>query len=128
MDDIIYFKRHMDVTAREYFEFMAVLLGIYGVFRFIIWLELRDDFRPLPPSESSDAKAHPIDTSPLAHRLEEVRQDYALETQAHPALANKPLLVEERRAEIAKLAFFQKPPPAPEPPEHEQGLPIMLAL
>jgi len=103
---------------------------IYGIFRVIIGFELRNDFRPIPRSERSEPsnfEAHPIDTLPLVHRLEEVRQDYAGEAQAHPASAKTPLQVAERRAEIAKLAFFQKPPPAPEPPEHEQGL-MLLTL
>jgi hypothetical protein len=113
--------------SKEYFECAGVLLVVYGVFRVVIGLQLRNDFKPRPPSEPSNIQSHPIDTSPLAHRLEEVRQDYATEAHAHPASAKTPLLVEQRRAEMAKLAFFQKPPPAPEPPEQEPRL-MLLTL
>ena len=100
---------------KEYFECAGVLLLVYGIFRVVIGLELRNDFKPLPPSEPSDIQSHPIDTSPLVQRLEEVRQDYAAEAQMRPPSAKKPRLIAERREEIAKLAFFQKPPPEPEP-------------
>jgi hypothetical protein len=58
-----------------------------------------------------------------------VRRDYAAEARAHPSSTDKPMLVEEARANLAKLAFFQKPPPEPEPPEKEHGSsPLLLAL
>jgi hypothetical protein len=116
--------------SKEYFELAAVLLGVYGIFRVIIWLEFRafSDIKSLPPSERSNITTHAIDTSRLVHRLEDVRREFAAEARAHPPSPKKPLLVEERRAEIAKLAFFQKPTPEPEPPDQGQGLPVLLAL
>ena len=111
------------ITWKEYFEFAAALMGIYAVFRVFIWLGFRNDFREVDmQSERSGMENHPIDTSHLAERVEEVRRDHAAEAQAHPGGGKKPLLVAERRAEIAKLGFFQRPPPEPEPPEQEHGL------
>ncbi len=116
------------MDAYDYFITLATLLGVYAFFRVIIWLELRNDLKPVSRSASYKGKSHPIDTTQLEHRLEEVRRDFAAEAQTHPSAANKPLLVEQRRAEIAKLAFFQKPPPEPEPPEKEPGSPMLFAL
>lgn len=113
--------------SKEYFDCVGVLLGIYGILRVFIALDRRNYQRLIEASKKSDIPSHPIDTSPLAHRLEEVRQDYAAEAHAHPASAKTPLLVEQRRAEMAKLAFFQKLPPAPEPPEQQPRL-MLLAL
>src|SRR5208282_4936685 len=96
------------VTWTDYFECAGALLGIYGVFRIIIWLQFRNDFPPPPPSKPSNIQSHTIDTSPLAHRLKEVRRGYAAEPQARPVSEGKPLLVAERREEVAKLAFFQR--------------------
>jgi hypothetical protein len=108
----------------QYFEMVAALLGVYGVFRLIIWWEFRNGFCSTPPSAPSTIQGHTIDTSHFADRLEKIRHGYA--TEAHPPSSMKPLLVEERRAEIAKLAFFQRPPPA-ELPEPEHRL-FLLAL
>lgn len=115
------------VTWKDYLECAATLLAVYGVFRIIIWFELRNDFKRVPESAPSGIQSHPIDTTQLEHRLQEVRRDYAAEAQTHPQPVNKPALVEERRAEIAKLPFFQKPP-EPEPVEKEPGTPLLLAL
>jgi len=119
------------LNATDYFIVFGVLVGIYAVVRVIIWLEFcftqADLRRSL--SRPSGIQNHPIDTSRLAHRLEDVRRDYAAEARTHVHSLNKPLLVEERRAEIAKLAFFQRPPtPEPEPPSHEHGSSLLLAL
>ena len=98
------------VNATDYFIVFGALVWIYAIFRVIIWMEFsaRVDFQKRPPSEPSGIQNHPIDTSRLAHRLEDVRRDYAAEARTHVHSPNKPLLVEERRAEIAKLAFFSK--------------------
>jgi hypothetical protein len=114
------------MDAVDYFEVVAAMLGIYAIIRVTIWLQDRIDFRP-PQSESSNCEAHSIDTSQLAQRMEEVRRDYVAEAHAHPPSSKQPLLVEQRRAEIAKLAFFQKPP-EPGQSEQEHGLPVLLAL
>jgi hypothetical protein len=117
----------MNVTVADYFELVGVLLVIYGIFRVITWPDfcLPRDFKQRTSAKTSNEPGHPIDTSKLTPRLESVRRDYAAEARAPSPV--KPLLVEERRAEIAKLAFFQKPPAEPEPPEHERGL-VLLTL
>jgi hypothetical protein len=105
------------------FKIFAVLLVIYAIFRVILWRELRWRREMLHmESELSDIQNHPIDTKELAERLDEVRRDYAAEARGHRLSPGKLLLVEERRAEIARMGYFQKPPFEPEPPEHEQGL------
>jgi hypothetical protein len=120
------------VTWTEYFEFAGALLLIYVLVRTLIWAQLRMEFHgdsePRPAPEPSNMQSHPIDTSELEHRLQEVRRDFAAEAQAHPPAVNKPLLVAERREQITKLAFFQKPTPEPELPEKEHGTPLLLAL
>ena len=120
------------VTWTEYFECAGALLVIYALVRTLVWaqlrLELRGGLGSRPESEPSNLQSHPIDTTELEHRLQEVRRDYAAEAHAHPSAVNKPLLVAERREEIAKMAFFQRPPPEPELPEKEHGSPLLLAL
>jgi hypothetical protein len=120
------------VTLLEYYEFAAALFVIYLLVRTLIWaqlrMELREDSESRLESEPSNVQSHPIDTTELEHRLQEVRRDYAAEARAHPSAVNKPLLVAERREEIAKMAFFQKPPPEPESPGKEHGSPLLLAL
>ena len=120
------------VTWTEYFELAGALLVIYVLVRTLIWAQLRMELREHSESriesEPSNVPSHPIDTKELEHRLQEVRRNYAAEARAHPSAANKSLLVAERREEIAKQAFFQKPPPEPEQPEKEPGAPLLLAL
>ena len=107
--------------SKEYFEVFGVLLGLYAFFRLFIWSAFWVDSHP-PPS-SGDWEAHPLDASHIAQRLQEVRQDYTRKARARGATSAKQFRVGERRKKIAKLAFFQRPPPpAPEPPEHDHGL------
>ena len=119
------------VTWKDYFEIAGALLGSYAFFRVVIWLHSRNDFVPIEParprSEPSDIQNQAIDTSWLAERVEQVKQNYAAEALKYPSASKKALLLEERRGEVAKKDFFQRPPPEAKPPEHEQGW-LLLAL
>jgi hypothetical protein len=108
----------------EYFEIAGVLFVAYCVIRFFIWTELRLDTRPDPPSKPFDGAIKPIDTKALSHRLQDVRRDYTVEKPAQSDSFKRALLVNHRQEEIARLAFFQKPPPGP--PEHEGGWNALL--
>jgi len=125
------------ITWATYFEAVGVLLLIYGVVRTLIWMEYRmetprtdgeDEFRRVQRLEPPNMESHAIDATQLKQRVEEARRDFVAEARMHPSVTNKPLLVEERRQEIAKLAFFQKPPPEAEISEKEHGAPLLLAL
>ena len=109
-----------------YFETMAVMLAVYGLLRWLVWEELRSPVVEEPPiSESDGSPGTAIDASPLCDRLQHVRQDYLAERPAGPQSFKQPLLVEGKRAEVARQAFFQKPP-RPEPEEPEDGLTLIL--
>ncbi len=108
----------------EYFEIAGLLFVAYCVIRFIIWTELRRDTRSDPPSRPFDAAINAIDTRVLSDRLQQVRQDYNTELSAKSDSFKRTLLVNRRQEEIARLAFFQKPPP--EPPEHERGWNVLV--
>lgn len=113
---------------KEYFELVAGLLGIYAVLRAGIWWQFGQYFKRFPSGKRMVCDGHPIETSPLTERLREVRQDYSAEAHAHrPLFFKRSLLLESKREEIAKLAFFQKPPPVLEPPDHEHPS-LLLAL
>jgi hypothetical protein len=103
-----------------------VLFAAYAVMRLAITWE----FRQLPPKEPRwDAKeaGSAIDASKLAGRVEQLRQDRHAGTVEKSTSFKKPLLVEEKRREMEKLPFFQaKPPTPPEPPEHEEGMGLLL--
>jgi hypothetical protein len=112
---------------RQYFELMGVLFVVYAVMQLAIGWE----FRQLPPKEPRwDAKeaGSGIDASKLSGRVEQLRQDGHAGAVKPSASFKKPLLVEEKRREMEKLPFFQpKPQPTPpEPPEHEEGMGLML--
>jgi hypothetical protein len=101
-----------------------VLFAVYCVFRFIIWTELGFDMRQVPPSKPYDGAVRAIDTKVLSVRLQDVRRDYVVEKPVKSDSFKRALLVNSRQEEIARLAFFQKPPP--EAPEHEQGWNALL--
>jgi hypothetical protein len=104
---------------------MAGLFVIYAVMRLAISWE----FRQLPPKETRwDAKeaGSGIDASKLASRVEELRQVGHAGTAEKSTTFKKPLLVEEKRREMEKLPFFQPKPPPAEPPEHEEGMGLLL--
>jgi hypothetical protein len=111
----------------EYFEFISSGLLFYALLRLAIWAE----FHYLPREKSPKNTGEPgtsIDASKLAERVGELReQGYANEVKSTDA-SKKLLLVEEKRRQLEQMAYFQKPPPAPEPPEHEHkdGLHLML--
>jgi hypothetical protein len=127
------------VTWKEYFELAAALLAFYAIFRVILWWEMgyfrmedavRKFFSKRPPEpKHMDLEGHPIDTTQLVERVRDVRQDFSSEAQAHrPGSLNRSALVESRREEIAKLSFFQKPPPELEAPDHEHPSLMLLTL
>jgi len=114
-------------TWKEYLELVGILLGVYAFFRVIIWMQFRWDSRPALPSKNPNYTCCPIDASPLAERLRDVRQDYRAQARAHqPFFVKRALLVASRREQMAKLAFFQKP--QPEPSGQEPPSMLLLAL
>jgi len=110
--------------SRDYFAIVGVLLAVYGVIRFFIWTELRLDTRPLPPSKPYDGIVKSIDAKALSDRVQDVRRDYSMERRAKSDSFKQSLRIRSRQEEIARLAFFQKPPS--EPPEHEHGWNTLL--
>jgi hypothetical protein len=114
-----------------WFEWFGILLAAYAVVRVAIWWDFHElsKLPPAGPRRRSDEPGTPIDTSKLAGRVEEVRQhDYAGEGKTGDEF-KKQLLVEEKRREMEKMAYFQKPPPTPPPPseptEPEGGFSLM---
>jgi hypothetical protein len=110
----------------EYFELMGVFFIAYALVRLAIGWE----FRMRPPRDPDWDGMKPgtgIDASKLSDRMEQLREAGYTRAVDKPSSFKKPLLVEEKRQEIGKLPFFQKTP-APEmpPPEHEDGMGLML--
>ncbi len=110
----------------EYFELAGVLFVIYVAIR----VAIASSFGVIP-SKEADWKAKEagtgIDASKLSGRMEQLRKDMHVPVEK-PASFKKPLMVEEKRREMEKLAFFQKQPPTPEPPEQEAGMGLGLLL
>lgn len=103
----------------EYFEIAGALFLMYAVVRFGIWQSLRlpDD---VPPERISKEPGKPIDATVLSERLQHVRREHQRASPAQPMSFKQALVLEAKREEVARLAFFQKPPP-PEPLEEEHG-------
>jgi hypothetical protein len=101
-------------VVKDYLELAGALTVIYCVFRFGMDWQLR------PPREEpyTGPEGKAIDASILAQRVDEVRQDHSVGMSPKQESFKRPQLVKERQAEIARMAFFQKPPP-PEPPPVE---------
>jgi hypothetical protein len=108
----------------EYLELMAVLLAAYAVVRLAIGWERRALQKEASRMASTE-QVSGIDASKLAGRVGQLRQDGHAGAMDKPVSFKKPLLVEERRREMEKLPFFQKPPP-PEAPEHEDGTTLLF--
>jgi hypothetical protein len=108
-----------------YFELLGTLLAAYFVVRLAIGWEygrLPPDF---PRGKSTGPAGRGIDTCALSGRVEQLRQDAHAGSVNPSASFKKPLMVEERRREIEKRAFFQKAP-MPEPPEQEEGVTLLF--
>jgi hypothetical protein len=109
-----------------YFGTMGVMLAVYCLFRWLAWLELGSPMADEPTVHKTDeTPGKAIDAMPLCDRLQQVRHDYLTERPAAPPSFKQSLRVESKRAEVAKQAFFQKPPEAL-PEEREERLTLML--
>jgi hypothetical protein len=113
-------------TQTEYFILMAVLFAGYLFMRvFVVW-----SFRlPKPPPEQGDHSCNGIDAGELSSRVQHVREKLLEPKPASQTNSFKrELLVQGKREQVAKLAFFQSPPPPPpEPQEPEQGFHLLMA-
>lgn len=106
---------------------MGVMLAAYAIVRLAIGWEFRS--RPMPEKrwDPMEPELPGIDASKLASRVEQLRQAGYAGVIEKSASFKKPLMVEEKRREMEKLAFFQNPPPEPpEPPEHEDGMRLLF--
>src|ERR1700743_1652023 len=62
-------------------------------------------------SESDDLPGHSIDTRPLSSRVQHVREELTdAKVPVKAAGYKRALMVESKRQQVAKLAFFQSPP------------------
>lgn len=96
------------ISWTEYFAAVGVMFLIYCIVRVGWWLDNRS-YRNAPPPESQpgDFSGATINIAPLAERVHHLQENYAREAHEHPPDFKKPLLVEERRKEIAQMAYFQ---------------------
>ena len=108
-----------------YFSIFGGLFLLYTVVRFSLWEACRPP-KGEPEDWKTDARpGTPIDASLLAKRVEQLKKDYTGELPATQDTFKKPLLVEQRREEIAQLAFFHRPK-EPDPPEKDDGFAWMF--
>jgi hypothetical protein len=108
-----------------YFEMVGTGLVLYYLLRLAIGWEFRERPPTFPSEQSPGPAGQGIDTSALSGRLEQLREDAHAGTANQTASFKKLRLVEERRREIGKNGYFQKPP-APELPEHEDGVTLLF--
>jgi hypothetical protein len=101
----------------EYFATMALLSLFYLGLRFIIVFSVR---LPWVSSRHIEFDGKGLDATEIAERMRHVREHIAEAKTSPPGAAFKRALrVESARTQISGLAYFQKPPPAIEPPESE---------
>ena len=98
----------------------GVLLLVYIAARISIW-----DDRRVPKEKPDTRPGSAIDASPLTKRLAEVKDAYTNEGPVDQAAFKRPLRVAQRRQEIARMAYFQKPVEVEEPEKHD-GLTMIL--
>lgn len=110
----------MSDTWGMYLATAGVLLLIYIAARTSFWADHR-----LPEIKSDDRPGTAIDTSPLTDRLAQVKDDYSGKLPADHSSFKKPLLLQQRRQELAQLPFFQ-PPVEPEEPGKHDGFTLVL--
>jgi len=113
-----------------YFTAVVVLLVLYVLARpcLLDCLRLGHDLwldHKRPKKAGADEPGTGIDASGLARRVSEIKRDHAGGLQQYPSAFKKPLLVERKREEMARMAFFQRPA-GPEPHEKEDGLTLIL--
>lgn len=108
----------------DYFILVAILAGCYLVAR----LAIAESFRlPKPPLERSFGEGHPLDTTSLVGRVQQVREEMPNKASSNQfAQFKRAQLVENKREQMAKLDFFQPPPPTPPTLEDERQLYLLL--
>ena len=104
----------------SYFFTAGVMFLIYVAARFSFWYNDRS-----PKPRHDDRPGSAIDAAPLTERLQRVKDSYTAELPAGHNPFKKPLQVEQRRQEIARMAYFQKPVQVDEPEKHD-GLTMIL--
>jgi hypothetical protein len=120
------FNRYMEpVFSTDYFIMFGVLFALYCLIRIALWREFQLHPRQ-PPSTPYLGMATSINTSALADRLQQVRQDRLAQAREQSPSFKKSLLVESRREELSRHSYFHKLPTPPEPPEEEHGLTVLL--
>ncbi len=103
-----------------YFFILGVVFLIYVAARFSFWYNDRS-----PKQRRDDRPGSAIDAAPLTERLQLVKSNYGSKQRADHNSFEKPLLVEQRRQELARMAYFQKPVEMEEPEKHD-GLTMIL--
>jgi hypothetical protein len=107
---------------------VGVLFAVYVAMRLAIGWEFElKHLSPQEPHWDETEAGTAIDASKLSGRVKQLRHGGHAGTVEKSESFKKPLLVEEKRREMEKMAFFQpKPPTTPEPPEHEEGMGLLL--
>jgi|SRR5579884_1774010 len=126
----------MLAQAENIFDW-AAYFTLFGFFLFAyVCLRLASISATSLPRESFFKKSkHPpvfdgkaIETTALNHRIQNIREALTQgKTPQRPASFKRALAVENKRAEMAKLAFFQSQPTSPpNPQDPEDSLHLLL--
>ena len=117
-----------DVMWSDYFIAMGILFAVYLLMRVSVVPAVLA-LKP-PPYAPVQFDGKGIDATGLFDRIEQVRNGFT-ESKArnHSRAIKRALLVDSKRDEMRKLAFFQNSVQSPSepPPQHDHGLPLLLA-
>ena len=116
--------------STEYFIILILLLVMYPLLRYAavgVWEGVRELVKT--PRDEEWTNSPSLDASQLTNRIQQVREKMPTrESRNQFKEFKRSVLVESKRQEMAKRAFFQPPPPAPATePEDDKHSFLLLA-
>ena len=116
--------------STEYFIILILLLVMYPMLRYAavgVWEGVRELVKT--PRDEKWADSHSLDTASLTDRVQQLREKIpARKSNNQFKEFKRSALVESKRQEMAKRAFFQPPPPASvSEPEDDKHSFLLLA-
>ena len=114
----------------EYFILVGILFAGYVCMRvWVVWYAQNLPKAPEEPEGSDGPEGKGIEIQELSDRIQRVREEWHEDKPATQTNSFKrELLVESKREQMAKMSFFQNPPPPlPELHDEERGFHLLMA-